>query len=419
MLRFLHAADLHLDSPLRGLARYEGAPVEAMQRALRGAVENLVRLAIERQVSLVVIAGDVYDGDCRDFNTPLFFSAQMQRLAAEKIPVVLISGNHDAANKMTRSLRLPENCRVLSPDAAETQVYEDLGIAVHGQGFARGDVYENLAAGYPAAIGGLYNVGLLHTSAAGGEGHAPYAPCSLDDLRAKQYDYWALGHIHKRQTLIEDPFVVFPGNIQGRDIGETGPKGCVIVEVDSAHNTRVEFCPLGEIRWEHLSVDLAAAENEAVDNEDDVLALVRQGFVDCRRLGDGRPLAVRVTLTGPTAMHERLAVDWQRIVQEVRNQANQAGDGELWVEKVVQRTKPFSAPDEAAMDGPLGELLSLIADLQADDAALAELAAEIPELRPGGPLSEYLPRDGAWLPEALAAVEPLLVGHLTGEEARR
>lgn len=419
MLRFLHAADLHLDSPLRGLARYEGAPVEAMQRALRGAVENLVCLAIERRVSLVVIAGDVYDGDCRDFNTPLFFSAQMQRLAAEKIPVVLISGNHDAANKMTRSLRLPDNCRVLSPDAAETQVYDDLGIAVHGQGFARGDVYENLAAGYPAAIGGLYNIGLLHTSAAGGEGHEPYAPCSLDDLRAKQYDYWALGHIHKRQTLIEDPFVVFPGNIQGRDIGETGPKGCVIVEVDSAHNTRVEFCPLDEIRWEHLSVDLAAAENEAVDNEDDVLALVRQGFVDCRRLGDGRPLAVRVTLTGPTAMHERLAVDWQRIVQEVRNQANQAGDGELWVEKVVLRTKPFSAPDEAAMDGPLGELLSLIADLQADDAALAELAAEIPELRPGGPLSEYLPRDGAWLPEALADVEPLLVGHLTGEEARR
>ncbi|MEX2185621.1 MAG: DNA repair exonuclease [Pirellulales bacterium] len=414
MLRFLHAADLHLDSPLRGLARYVGAPVEAMQRALRGAVENLVRTAIERQVSLVVIAGDIYDGDCRDFNTPLFFSGQMQRLAAENIPVVLISGNHDAANKMTRSLRLPPNCRVLSADEPETQVYGDLNVAVHGQGFANGEVFDNLAAGYPRAINGLYNIGVLHSCVGGGEGHAPYAPCSLDDLRVKQYDYWALGHIHKRQTLAEGPHVVFPGNIQGRDIGETGAKGCVIVEVDSAHNTQIEFCPLDVVRWEHLSVDLSTAESE-----DDVLSLVQQGFSEYTQQGDGRPLAIRVTMTGNTRMHERLAVNWQMMVQEVRNPANQPGDCELWVEKVVQRTKPFSAPDEAALDGPLGELLSLFRDLQADEAALAELAAEFPELRPGGPLAEFLGGDDTWLREELPAVESLLVGHLTGEEARR
>ncbi len=414
MLRFLHAADLHLDSPLRGLARYEGAPVEAMQRALRGAVENLVRTAIERKVSLVVIAGDVYDGDCRDFNTPLFFSGQMQRLAAENIRVVLISGNHDAANKMTRSLRLPPNCRPLSPDAPETRIYEDLGVAVHGQGFAQGEVFDNLAAGYPAAIKGLYNIGLLHTSATGGQGHAPYAPCSLDDLRARQYDYWALGHIHKRQTLAEDPHIVFPGNIQGRDIGETGAKGCVIVEVDSAHNTHIDFVPLDVVRWQHLTVDLATAENE-----DDVLALVRQSLGECARHGEGRPIAVRVTLAGPTPMHERLAVDWQRIVQEVRNQANQAGDGDLWVEKVLPQTKPFRPPDDTALDGPIGELLTLVRELQADEAALAELAAEFPELRSGGALAEFLGGDDAWLHEELPTVESLLVGHLTGEEARR
>ncbi|RIK79523.1 MAG: DNA repair exonuclease [Planctomycetota bacterium] len=420
MLRFLHAADLHLDSPLKGLARYEGAPVEVMQQALRGAVENLVRLAIEREASLVVIAGDVYDGDCRDFNTPLFFSAQMQRLAAEGIHVVLISGNHDAANKMTRSLRLPPNCRTLAVDEAETVTFDDLGVAVHGQGFARADVCENLAASYPAAVKGLYNIGLLHTCATGSDRHEKYAPCSLDDLRRRQYDYWALGHVHKRDLeLCIEPRVVFPGNVQGRDIGETGAKGCVIVEVDNAHNTQVEFVPLDVLRWEHVAVDLATAENE-----DEVLALVRERLSECWRNAEGLPTAVRVTLAGATAMHEQIAVHAERIVQEVRNPANHPGDGSLWIEKVLQRTAPRTIADDFALDGPLGELTSVIRELRHDDKALLALAEELPELRATGTLAEFRGDsaqggDFAWLRDELAAVESLLVGHLRGEEERR
>jgi exonuclease SbcD len=421
MLRFLHAADLHLDSPLKGLARYEGAPVDAMQRALRGAVENMVRVAIERNVSLVVIAGDVYDGDCRDFNTPLFFSGQMQQLAAANIPVVLISGNHDAANKMTKSLRLPANCRVLSPEAAETVLFDDLGVAVHGQSFARGDISDNLAAGYPATKKGLYNIGLLHTCATGtGEGkHEKYAPCSLDDLRRKQYEYWALGHVHKRETLIKDPHIVFPGNIQGRDIGETGAKGCYLVEVDNAHNTTTEFVPLDVMRWEHVEVDLATATCE-----DDVLALVRKRLGACSRTADGLPMAVRVTLSGGTAMHERIALHAERFAQEVRNPANHPADGNLWIEKVLQRTTRRTLADDLALDGPQGELSALIRQLQHDDAALQSLAEELPELHGTGALAEFRgdveqADDLAWLREELAAVESLLLAHASGEEEPR
>lgn len=418
MLRFLHAADLHLDSPLKGLARYEGAPVEAMQRALRGAVENMVRLAIDRKVSLVVIAGDVYDGDCRDFNTPLFFAGRMQKLAAANIQVVLISGNHDAANKMTKSLSLPPNCRVLPHDAADTATFDDLGVAVHGQSFARGDVRENLALSYPAANNSLYNIGLLHTCATGsGEGkHEKYAPCSLDDLRAKQYDYWALGHVHKRETLIKDPHIVFPGNLQGRDIGETGAKGCYIVEVDNAHNTKTEFVPLDVMRWEHVEVDLATA-----NCEDDVLALVRERLGECSRAADGLPTAVRVTLAGGTAMHERLALHAERFAHEVRNPANHPADGNLWIEKVVQRTQPRTIAHDLDLDGPKGELTTLIRQLQHDDEALQALAKELPELCVGGTLAEFRgdsAQDGdlAWLRDELAAVESLLVAHVSGEE---
>jgi DNA repair exonuclease SbcCD nuclease subunit len=116
MIRFLHAADIHLDSPLTGLERYEGAPVEELRGATRRALENLVELAIERELDFVLIAGDLYDGDWKDHNTGLFFVDRMNRLREAAIPVVIISGNHDAANRMTRSLRRPDtwNCSATS-----------------------------------------------------------------------------------------------------------------------------------------------------------------------------------------------------------------------------------------------------------------------------------------------------------------
>ena len=195
-ISFLHAADIHLDSPLRGLERYENAPVDRMRRATRRAFERLVDLAIEKRVDFVVIAGDLYDGDCRDYNTGLYLTRQLGRLRDEKIPVFLIAGNHDAANRMTRVLPLPDNVRMLGHDRPETVCIKDLDVAIHGQSFGKPAVTENLAAGYPAALPGCVNIGVLHTGLGGMNGHERYAPCTLDELRFKRYDYWALGHIH-------------------------------------------------------------------------------------------------------------------------------------------------------------------------------------------------------------------------------
>jgi DNA repair exonuclease SbcCD nuclease subunit len=417
MIRFLHAADLHLDSPLRGLARYEGAPVEALHRALRGAVENLVQTAIDRRVSLVVIAGDVYDGDCHDYNTLLFFTRQMQRLAAEQIPVVLISGNHDAANKMTHSLKLPPNVTRLGHDAAETKIYDDLGIAVHGQGFATRDVYDNLATSYPPATRGLYNIGLLHTCAAGGEGHAAYAPCTVADLRAKEYDYWALGHIHMRGQLAADPHIIFPGNIQGRHIQECGPKGCAIVEVDGSANAQITFSRLDVFRWERVEVDL-----RGVEDRDDAVEAAEQQLRGAVQENPGSPMAVRVAFTGVTPLHAALAAEWPAFTEEVKNQAIQVADGRLWIEKVQQQTTlPTAAADhvDAALEGPLGELLAYLGALRSDDDELAELRAEIREF--ASPLlKDFLPGAGPQaLREHLPAVEAMLLGALRAAEAAR
>ena len=224
MFKFIHAADIHLDSPLRGLEQYEGAPVQEIRDAARRALANLVDLAIEQKVAFVLIAGDIYDGDWRDYNTGLYFVDQIRRLREANIRLYLISGNHDAANRMTRTLRMPENVTFFSADAPETALIPELDVAIHGQSFATAAVYEDLSEGYPAAKSGCINIGMLHTCASGREGHDRYAPCSIEGLKAKGYDYWALGHVHIREILSEKPLIAFSGNMQGRHVRETGAK---------------------------------------------------------------------------------------------------------------------------------------------------------------------------------------------------
>src|SRR3972149_5708623 len=249
MFRFLHAADVHLDSPLCGLERYEGAPVQEVRGATRQALAALADCAVKEKVAFVLIAGDLYDGDWRDYGTGLVFVREMVRLREADIPVFVIAGNHDAQSQITKALRLPENVRLFPAEEPRTVVDEDRGIAVHGQSFATRAVTEDLSVRYPDPVSGLFNVGLLHTSADGREGHEPYAPSRPEALALKGYDYWALGHVHKREILHRDPWVVFCGNLQGRHIKETGPKGCTIVTVDSGKVTTVDHRALDVLRW--------------------------------------------------------------------------------------------------------------------------------------------------------------------------
>ena len=382
MFKFLHAADLHLDSPLRGLARYEGAPVERLRNATRQALANLVELAIEEKVAFVLIAGDVYDGDWDDYHTGLYFIAQMARLREAEIPVYLIAGNHDAQSKMTRSLRLPETVHVFPTRAPATIPLEELGVAIHGQGFATAAVRENLSAAYPMAQPGCYNIGLLHTSATGREGHENYAPCTFEGLRAKGYDYWALGHVHHRETDHADgSWIVFPGNLQGRCIRETGPKGCVLVTVDDAGRSQVEPRWLDVLRWERCRVDLAnQGEGDARDGHE---ALDRFR-ADLERLvagADGRSLAVRVEFHGICAAHEQLAARPEHWINEVRAAALDLGAEQAWIEKVRIRSRPVGATLGIDLDGPLGELTDLIGEYRDDVDRHDELGAELAELR--------------------------------------
>ena len=210
MFKFIHAADIHLDSPLLGLERYEGAPAEEIRGATRKALENLVALAIEQSVAFVVIAGDLYDGDWKEFRTGLYFVKQMARLNAAGIPVFVIAGNHDAANKMTRRLPLPANVRVLSDKEPETIRLDPWEVAIHGRSFPRRDVLENLVPSYPKAVPGWFNIGLLHTSATGYEGHDRYAPCTLDEPAAQAIRLLGLGPYPQTRRIVRGSAGDFP-----------------------------------------------------------------------------------------------------------------------------------------------------------------------------------------------------------------
>jgi DNA repair exonuclease SbcCD nuclease subunit len=414
-VKLVHAADLHIDSPLRGLERYEGAPVGAMRGATRRAVENLVAVCIEERASLLVLAGDLYDGDWKDYATGLFFAQQMARLAAADIPVAWIRGNHDAASRISRHLGLPANVRELDTRAPETVVYEALGVAVHGQGFAQRAVTTDLAARYPDPIRGVFNVGLLHTSADGKPGHEPYAPCSPDALADKGYDYWALGHVHAREVLSRDPWICFSGNLQGRHARETGPKGALFVTVREGAVTDVALRAVDAARWARAEVDASAAASAH-----DVVDLAREALEGAAAEAEGRPVAARLLVRGASRAHDALADDPDRWETELRALANETG--EVWLERVVMETVPAMDPAELELrDDAVGQVARTLAALKNDEAALGALRERIDELvrklpselrtRETGEL-ELRMDDRASLRHAVAEVERVLLPRL-------
>ena len=413
----LHLADLHLDSPLRGLEADPDAPAETIRGATREALIRAVAFAIERRVALVLIAGDLFDGDWNDWRTGHFLVAQLSLLARAGIPVVAIRGNHDADNVITRALPPIDGVRMLRSDRAETIIFQDLGLAVHGQSFATREMFENLAANYPVAVPGVLNVGVLHTSATGREGHTNYAPCTPEQLRVHGYDYWALGHIHQREVLATDPWIVFPGNLQGRHIKEDGDKGGTLITITDGRITGVEHVSFDVLRWERLTVDLTgAADSEAA------FSTVRNACGKALARADGRLLVLRILLTGATAAHAALSRDASESRERIRAELlTLGGQDVVWLEGV--RILTCGVADLEALRARSEAVAELIGAIESEDGASlgdepGAYATTMLERLPG--LKEQLGPEhpavqvaaGTISPELLARARDLLLARL-------
>ncbi len=370
-MKFIHAADLHIDSPLRGLEGYAGAPVERVRNATREALDQLVELCLTEKASFLIVAGDLFDHDWKDFNTALFVVKRFQRLNNAGIPVYVIRGNHDSRAEMSLQVPWPtsERFKLFNHKQSETVILPELGVAIHGMSFAERHVRESLLPKYPEPVTGLFNIGILHTSATGASGnedHATYAPCTIKDLVDKGYQYWALGHVHQRQVLQEgNCHIVYPGNTQGRHIRETGPKGCAVVTVEDGEIESVEFVATDVLRWKEVEIELSSHHQL-----DDLYELVATQLKAELVTAEERLLGVRLRVQGGCAAHRQLNSDVARREAEaaLRARVGEISD-DVWLEKIKWQTRPQLDRD-VLKEGQdfLGELLREVDQLAADEA---------------------------------------------------
>lgn len=343
MIRFIHAADIHLDSLMKGIrSDRAGIDPKVFRESTRSALTNLVNWAIAERVDFVTLGGDIYDGDWRSFETGLFFVREMTRLRDAGIPIVSIRGNHDAKNKMTRDLPLPDNFTMLGTDEPES--FEIVpGVIVTGQSFGKEAETGNLVAAYPANDSrDAIRIGLLHTSLAGGsrDGHDNYAPCDLGDLFRKRYHFWGLGHIHQAGWMNRpgDTPVLYPGNLQGRHPKETGEKGAwAITLADDGSLTDRQFRTLDATRWETTTIDISD-----LASTDDCWDAVETGLKSIAAAARDRPIAVRLGFAGRSAIHHQLLrlseKDEATLISNCQNAANLACRDRIWIESVDLRS---------------------------------------------------------------------------------
>jgi exonuclease SbcD len=372
-MKFIHAADLHIDSPLRGLDQYEGAPVERIRGASRQALIGLVNLALDEDVAFVVLSGDIFDSDWVEFRTGLFFREQMVRLARRDVRVFIVKGNHDAESSISKQLPEVEGVKVFSSLKSETVLLERLGVALHGRSFPNRVVTEDLVPLYPAPVDGYFNIGVLHTSLSGREGHDTYAPTSHEVLTNKGYDYFALGHVHAREVVQEsNPRIVYPGNLQGRHAKETGSKGCELVTVQGGLVTSAEHVSLEVVRWHQTTIN--------VTNITSVTGLAREFVAQVRlMIPDARERlhAIRVHVTGESALHRIEAQQPGSLAAAVHAAAQDVDGIDIWIEEVkLGLRSAFDRVGAAAQSDAVGEVVRLVDSLRDNEGALASWFAE-------------------------------------------
>jgi DNA repair exonuclease SbcCD nuclease subunit len=300
---FVHAADLHLDSPLGWAGRVDARLRPLFENATFKAFERIVDICLARKASFLLLAGDLFDQRDRSVQARLFLRDQLARLATADIRTFVVHGNHDPLSGERGTLRLPLNVKVFGPEWEEVSVHLEgrLACRIQGISYPIERVEENLALRF-GRRGPEFTVGLLHANVGGNAAHANYAAARWEDLSAADLSYWALGHVHTRaeHRLGSGGWAVYPGNPQGRHAWEPGPRGCVVVQVEDGH-CALEFVPVDSVRWHQIRLDLSPC-----DTLENLEAAALAG-VDAR-CGSGLDAhAVRLVLEGRSALHTDLA----------------------------------------------------------------------------------------------------------------
>ena len=368
MLRILHIADAHLDTPFYG---QEESFRRKLREATRDAFSVAVEEAIHRKVHAFLIAGDLFDNDLLSFTTERFLLEQMAHLREAGVAVFYATGNHDPgrANYRARHLNWPDNVHLFCGASPETVPIGDVGWLT-AAGHSSRTEGNNLAAHYEAARSDRPHVAMLHTqiiSARGAERHDRYAPCTRDDLLAPGYDYWALGHIHIRQQVFDDLPAWYSGNLQGRNPRETGPKGALYVEIKKGETVKPEFLPLAPVEWEWLEVR-CPQEARTLNALTDALEREIKEHAD---LSSDSEYMVRVYITGESVMARDLAEE-----DNIREISDILMDrlGVAWLEiRPRHIVRPVDLDEYRGSATVLSQVLELIEQARTDNELLEAL----------------------------------------------
>ena len=425
LLKFVHAADLHLDSPFRGISGESPDYVsDTLRRATFDAYDNIINLCLQEQADALLVAGDIYDGADRSLRAQLRFVEGLNRLDARGVRSFVCHGNHDPLDGWEAQLTLPPGCIRFGPEISGEPVFPDAPqrAAVYGVSYPRREVRENLSPRFrtlplsgdgPAA----FSIGLLHANVGGHPDHDSYAPCTVADLAGTNVNYWALGHVHTRQTLREQsPTVIYPGNPQGRHIKEPGERGVYVTEVDDYGNVKLRFHPVDVVRWTELSISIAGLESEQA-----LIDAVNRAADSALELADGRPVVARLTLTGRGPLHRSLRrANTAADLREQLNTRHATAPAWLWCERIRADTaSPVDRQQAAQREDFAGDLVRIVSQLQNSPEALEELRKELSPLyvnsNAASYLRDYLPSDSELL-ELLAAAEGECLAALIEDE---
>ncbi|WP_225445654.1 metallophosphoesterase family protein [Paenibacillus arenosi] len=442
MLRFIHAADLHLDSPLRGLQSLPDVLQERLEQGVFRAWDRLVDLAIQAEADAILLSGDLHDSTHRSLRAVWRLERGMKRLSDKGISVFIIHGNHDPLT--TEDFwSWPSGVTVFGTDKPSSHLIHDRSgkpvAVVTGMSYGQKAVYDNIALQYPeqperhvkeyrlqvdSVVNGdsmsserLYRIGMLHGTVDGRAEHDPYAPCSRGDLIRKGYDYWALGHIHKREVIQEQPYIVYAGNIQGRHIKETGAKGVYVVDVQADGATELVFHPLDDVRWCDESLSL-----QTIETRQELLEAMFACIEGLR--GSERLSCARLTLTGSSPLHTelkrgRLAIELEEAWREAERLRLEEGLDAVWpIQLRVHSQAVFELDEWRESESFAGELIRMTDQVHESDEAVEELLQEaLIALGGNAKLQQWLGSQSIeirrkWLEEGLA----LAVEMLQGEE---
>ncbi len=417
-IRFVHAADLHLDSPFTGIKAVAPTTVAAaLSSATFSAYENIIDLCIDERVDALLVAGDVYDSADRSLRAQLKFVEGLERLHEAGIRSFVCHGNHDPLDGWEAQLAYPPSCTRFPAQFEAAPVFENdpERAVVHGISYETRDVYDNLALGVGPVDPNTFSIGLLHANVEGNTDHAPYAPCSLNDLRKSGIDYWALGHVHTRRVLNQSsPTVVYPGNSQGKHPNERGERGVYLVEVDEDGSVHLDFRAVDVVRWERISLDISDIETE--QNLIDGLHERMQTVLDA---SDGRSVVARITLSGRGPLHGSL--QQSNFVEEVRENLNDDWAKRspfTWCERIKDETAPpFDRQERLNGADFLAEVLTTADRAKADPKMRAAILSGLNDLYEHNRYGKSLDKDAldddfnALIDEA----ESIIVDYLAGD----